>query len=88
MSKNYLVYVAYGDDPLFYDGIKISILSLYAHTPKVQLPKIVVIGEKDDEFYEFPVTNILPSNKQKDEWTLHGLYHYITCLCTWFRSIS
>lgn len=49
-SQHFLCYVVYGDNSIYYEGIKVSILSLFAQIDKKDRPTIVVLSQRPDYF--------------------------------------
>lgn len=48
-----LVYIVFGDDAVYYDGVKISILSFFHHIPKTARPLVVVLAEHPNIYHDF-----------------------------------
>jgi len=75
-EQKYLLYVAYGSDELFYQGIIISLLSAIYVCPKQHMPIVVVISQRPELFNDYPVVNIPLTENMFNEWSLNGQYHY------------
>jgi hypothetical protein len=75
-DRKVLLYIVYGEDQTYYDGAIFSLLTFkkwLSHSDKIE---IVILTEKPEKFQGYPL-NILPiSERQKDEWSLNGEYHF------------
>ena len=75
-KRRVILYIVYGNDSCYYDGAKFSFLTFMHWIDKKDQIEIVVLTEKTQEFINYPV-NVLPiSDKQKNEWSLNGQYHF------------
>jgi hypothetical protein len=73
--RKVVTYIVYGENDIYYDGANFSILTLMNWTKDNQI-EIVVLTEKPENFKELPVTIISLSQKQKQDWSLNGNYHF------------
>lgn len=48
--SHFLCYVVYGDDKMYYDGVKLSILSFFAQIDGHERPTVIVLSERPDFF--------------------------------------
>ena len=48
--SHFLCYVVYGDDEMYYDGVKLSILSFFAQIDGHERPTVIVLSERPDFF--------------------------------------
>ncbi|MBD1581438.1 hypothetical protein [Pseudoalteromonas sp. S16_S37] len=74
--RQVLLYVAYGDDLLYYQGVKTSILSVLHHCKNSHQLEVVVVSEKPDFFANYPVTHFTITPTLKLDWSLNNRYHY------------
>jgi len=74
--RKVILYIVYGDDQSYYDGAKFSFLTFMNWILKEDPIEIVVLTEKPEEFAGFPVSLFSISDKQKNEWSLNGSYHF------------
>ncbi|BBN81769.1 hypothetical protein PA25_17540 [Pseudoalteromonas sp. A25] len=74
--RHILLYVAYGDNALYYQGIKTSILSVLHHCKKSVPPEIVVISENPAFFADYPIIHFTITPALKLDWSLNNRYHY------------
>lgn len=87
--QHVLVYIVYGDDEIYYQGVQISILSFFSHVSEAERPLVVVLSERPEFFDDFPVLTLPLSQQQKTQWATDeywyrlktlGLAHVITTL--------
>lgn len=57
ISDKVLCYVIYGDNMMYYQGVKVSILSFFAHLTIDERPLVVVLSEKPDFFKKWAVSS-------------------------------
>jgi heptosyltransferase III len=75
-GRKIILYIVYGDDQIYYDGAIFSFLTFKHWVEDNDPVEVVVLTEKPDKFSEYPITIIKMNNKQKDEWSLNGKYHF------------
>jgi hypothetical protein len=74
--RQIILYIVYGDDQIYYDGAKFSLLTYKYWTSKEVKPEIVVLTEKPEEFQGYEVNILRMSDEMKNEWSLNGRYHF------------
>lgn len=74
--KNIICYIVYGENQEYYNSAKFSILNLLNYTSGNKSIEVVVLSEKIKEFKGYPVTSIKMTNRQIDDWSLNGKYHF------------
>ena len=74
--RKVLLYIVYGENQGYYDGAKFSFLTFVNWINADSKIEVVILTEKPDEFYHYPVQSILLSKKQKNDWSLNGKYHF------------
>lgn len=81
ISDKVLCYIVYGEDMMYYQGVKVSILSFFAHLNINEYPLIVVLSEKPEYFKEWSISpnlNLLAltlTPQMIESWTKDN-YHY------------
>lgn len=78
VSKSYLVYVVYGNDPTYYLGTRFGILSFLSQWQgdASTRPEVVVLAEQTHYFDGMPIKVFGISSQQKLEWSLNNQYHF------------
>ena len=74
--RKILLYIVYGENKGYYDGVKFSLLTFMNWMINENQVEIVILTEKPHEFESYPVTIFPISEQQKNEWTLNGRYHF------------
>ena len=74
--RKILLYIVYGDQEIYYDGAKFSILTFKNWITEGNNLEIVVVTEKPEKFKGFPIQVIPITIKQKNEWSLKNKYHF------------
>jgi hypothetical protein len=74
--KNFVLYIIYGENQEYYDGAKFSILTFKHWLSENDNLEIVILTEKPEEFYSYPVKILKISQEQKKQWSLNGQYHF------------
>ena len=76
-NHNKLLYIVYGENDVYYQGAKFSILSFLNNSPSLaNTPEIIVLTEKPDHFIKYPVSTYLITPEMKAEWSVGGKYHF------------
>jgi len=75
-EKKVLLYIVYGDDQAYYDGVKYSFLTFKNWTLDDNQVEAVVLTEKPEQFENYPIKVLSMSKAQKNEWSLGGSYHF------------
>lgn len=75
-----LTYVVYGDDEIYYEGVKVSILSFFSQVPKTERPLVVVLSQRPEFFADFPVITLTLSDEQKNTWATDGYWYRLKTL--------
>ena len=74
--RKVILYIVYGDDQDYYNGAKFSFLTFMNWILKEDPIEVVILTEKPHEFSDYPVSLFSISDKQKNEWSLNGTYHF------------
>ena len=74
--RKIVLYIVYGDNQVYYDGAKFSLLTFMNWLPKDNSIEIAVLTEKPEIFKNYPVLLIEMSDDQKKVWSLDGNYHF------------
>ena len=74
--RQIILYIVYGNDQIYYDGAKFSLLTYKYWLSKGTKPEIVVLTEKPEEFLGYEVNILRMSSKMKNEWSINGQYHF------------
>jgi heptosyltransferase III len=75
-ERKILLYIVYGEDQSYYDGAIFSFLTFKNWMSDTCDIEVVVLTEKPDVFEHYPVKIFSISQKQKNEWSLNGKYHF------------
>ena len=75
-SRKVLLYIVYGEDQTYYEGAIFSFLTFKHWLNDSDQIEIVVLTEKPELFSSYPVSTLLMSAKQKNEWSLNDQYHF------------
>lgn len=70
-----LVYIVYGNDPAYYQGAVVSVLTFLASW-QGKAPLVVVLAEQIHWFEGLPVRVLPLSAVQKDTWSMQGRYAF------------
>ena len=74
--REILLYIVYGEDQTYYDGVIFSFLTfMYWLTDRNQID-IFVLTEKPEKFESYPVNILAMNEEQKKEWSIDGDYHF------------
>jgi heptosyltransferase-3 len=73
--RKIVLYIVYGDDEVYYDGAKFSILT-FMNWVKNEPIEIVILTEKPEKFNDMPATVLVLNEKQIKNWSLDGKYHF------------
>jgi heptosyltransferase-3 len=78
MSKprKVLLYIVYGEDQAYYDGAIFSLMTFMNWLNDKNQIEIVVLTEKPERFLDYPIKTLIMSEKQKNQWSLNGAYHF------------
>lgn len=72
-----LLYIVYGENEVYYNGAKFSILSfLNSLASSDTRPKIIVLTEKPDLFEGYPVETVRITKAMRNAWSVDGKYHF------------
>ena len=74
--RKILLFIVYGEDQGYYDGAKFSLLTFMNWMSEKDLIEIVILTEKPEEFFNYPVTVVKMTSAQKKEWSLNYRYHF------------
>ena len=74
--RKILLYIVYGDDQAYYDGAIFSYLTFMNWIEDDDRIEVVVLTEKPSKFLDYPINVFLMNEKQKNEWSLNGKYHF------------
>jgi hypothetical protein len=74
--KKILLYIAWGDDQIYYDGVIFSYLTFKYWVKKNTGIEFYVLTEKPEKFKNYPINIIVLSAQQKEEWSLNGTYNF------------
>lgn len=74
--RKVVLYIAYGEDQHYYDGVKFSVLTFLNWISKDDGIEIVVLTEKPEQFISYPVKTFLLSDENKFQWSIGGTYHF------------
>ena len=74
--RKILLYIVYGDDQAYYDGAIFSYLTFMNWIADDDRIEVVVLTEKPSKFIDYPIKVFLMNEKQKNEWSLNGKYHF------------
>jgi hypothetical protein len=74
--KKILLYIVYGENKGYYDGAVFSFLTFMNWVVREEPIEIVILTEYPSEFESYPVNVFQLSDKQINEWSLNGKYHF------------
>ena len=74
--KKVLLYIVYGDDQTYYDGARFSFTTFMNWVDHSSNIFPVVLTEKPEKCKGLPMKILKMSEKQKNEWSLNGAYHF------------
>lgn len=74
--RKIVLYIVYGDNQEYYDGANFSILTFKNWYSAKDMVEIVVFTENPKMFEDAEVKVIKMTDKQKNEWSLNGNYHF------------
>ena len=74
--RKVLLYIIYGQNKIYYDGAKFSLLTFMNWTLNEDPVEIVILTENPDEFELYPVKVFPISMQQKTDWSLNGTYDF------------
>jgi hypothetical protein len=74
--RKVVLYIVYGDNPIYYEGVKFSFITFMNWISKDDEVEIVILSEKPDYFSSYPVKTFLLTEKQKYKWSIEGHYHF------------
>lgn len=74
--RKIVAYIVYGNNQIYYDGVKFSFLTLMNWTSLNDSIEIVVLTEKPEEFKNYPINILKLSRKQISSWSLNNAYHF------------
>jgi heptosyltransferase III len=76
IARKILLYIVYGEDQVYYDGALFSFLTFKHWLSDNDQIEAFVLTEKPEKFAGYPINTLLMNDKQKDEWSLNGQYHF------------
>lgn len=81
-QKHILCYVVYGDDPMYYQGVKISLLSFFSHIPPQNRPLVVILSQDPTYFTTWSMSSshilsLTLSESMIKAWTTDNYYYRI-----------
>lgn len=74
--RKILLYIVYGESQAYYDGAIFSFLTFMHWVKDEDKIEAVVLTEKPHKFNGYPIKTIKLSQTQKNDWSLHGKYHF------------
>ena len=74
--RKILLYIVYGDDQAYYNGAIFSFLTFKHWLSDKNKIEVFVLTEKPERFENYPVNTLMMTQKQKNEWSLNGAYHF------------
>jgi len=74
--RKILLYIVYGEDEAYYDGAIFSFMTFMHWLTDTDQVEIVILTEKPEKFAEYPIKTLLISQKQKNDWSINGAYHF------------
>ena len=74
--RKILLYIIYGEDQSYYDGAIFSFLTFQYWIKSYSDIEIIVLTEKPEFFEPYQVKTFSISEKQKNEWSINGKYHF------------
>jgi len=74
--RKILLYIVYGEDEVYYDGAIFSFMTFMHWLTDTDQVEIVILTEKPEKFAEYPIKTLLISEKQKNDWSINGAYHF------------
>jgi heptosyltransferase-3 len=75
-QRKVLLYIVYGEDQTYYDGAIFSFLTFKNWIEDNNQIEVFVLTENPEKFAGYPINILLLNDKQKDEWSLSGRYHF------------
>jgi len=75
-DRKVLLYIVYGNDQAYYDGAIFSFLTFKSWILDEDKIEVIVLTEKPEKFEGYPINVFLMNEKQKNEWSLNGKYHF------------
>tara|TARA_B100000795_G_scaffold270020_1_gene261948 strand:- start:21266 stop:22141 length:876 start_codon:yes stop_codon:yes gene_type:complete len=74
--RKILLYIVYGNDQVYYNGAIFSFLTFKHWLKDDSEVEAYVLTEKPEKFFGYSINVLLMSDKQKNEWSLNGKYHF------------
>jgi len=74
--RNILLYIVYGDEQTYYDGAIFSFLTFKNWLSDNDQIEVFILTEKPHKFDGYPINVLTMSEKQKNEWSINGAYHF------------
>ena len=74
--RKIVAYIVYGENQSYYDGVKYSFLTFMNWVSENDPIEIVVLTQKPEEFFKFPVSVFKLTDDQIDKWSINGAYHF------------
>ena len=74
--RKVVLYIVYGEDQTYYDGVIFSFLTLRNWIVDSNQIEAYVLSEMPEKFSGYPINTLLLSDKQKNEWSLNGKYNF------------
>jgi hypothetical protein len=75
-SRNFFLYIVYGENQAYYNEAKFSILTLKNWIVDDEQVEIVILTERPDEFREYKARVISLTKDQTSIWSLRNKYHF------------
>ena len=75
-SRKILLYIVYGEEQTYYDGAIFSLMTFMYWLDNKDQIEVVVLTEKPEKFIDCPINTLTMTEKQKNEWSLNGAYHF------------
>jgi hypothetical protein len=74
--RNILLYIVYGEEQTYYDEAIFSFLTFNHWINKKNIFEVLVLTEKPERFENYPIKTLIMNERQKNEWSLNGAYHF------------
>ena len=74
--RKIVAYIVYGENQSYYDGVKYSFLTFMNWVSENDPIEIVVLTQKPEEFFKFPVSVFKLTDDQINKWSINGAYHF------------
>ena len=74
--RKVVLYIVYGEEQTYYDGAIFSLMTFMYWLDNKDQIEVVVLTEKPEKFIDCPIKTLTMTEKQKNEWSLNGAYHF------------